>query len=159
MENTEQMNVQPRELEELKSRLVGEYDIDLTMTMPNGDNLRSKGYAMAEEISLGFGVRTTLRANIPGIGPYEEHDLWSFDRWEKKMHFYSVTSTGAVHDHVGGWTSANVLRFEWRGLYQGKPATESVSLTFSTGEISVHEVDTSDGQQGPISDFVLKRRR
>lgn len=147
-----------RELELLK-RLVGDWNADLSARMPDGTSLQGKGTVRASELSLDRGIRTEMKADVPGMGEYHEDDLWGFDQWEKKIHFYSITSTGAVHDHSGTWKDDKTLHLRWEGLYEGKPSTEEVTLTLvGDNEIRVHEVDTSEGQPGPIFDYVLTKR-
>jgi hypothetical protein len=146
-----------REIEMLK-RLVGDWSLELTAKMPDGSSLEGKGTARASELSLDRGIRTEIRAEIQGMGAYHEDDLWGYDQWEKKIHFYSVTSSGAVHDHSGTWEDDKTLHFRWEGLYEGKPSTEDVVMTWTgDNEVRVHEVDTSEGQQGSVFDYVLRR--
>jgi len=105
------------------------------------------------------GIRTEMRLDAEGMGAYHEDDLWGYDQWEKKIHFYSVTSTGAVHDRSGKWKDDKTLELHWEGLYEGKPTTEDVVLRWAAdSEIRVHEVDASEGQPGPVFDYVLKKQ-
>jgi len=144
---------------ELLGRLVGDWTVDLTAKMPNGTLLRGKGTVRASELTMDRGIRTEMRLDAEGMGAYHEDDLWGYDQWEKKIHFYSVTSTGAVHDHSGKWKDDKTLELHWEGLYEGKPTTEDVVLRWAAdGEIRVHEVDTSEGQPGPVFDYVLKNQ-
>jgi len=147
-----------REIEMLKS-LVGDWSVDVTAKMPDGTSLQGKGTVRACELSLDRGIRTEMELDVPGMGAYHEDDLWGFDQWVKKMHMYSITSSGAVHDHSGTWEDDKTLHFRWEGIYEGKPATEDVVLTWAEdGEVRVHEVDTSEGQPGPVFDYVLRRQ-
>jgi len=146
-----------KEIEMLK-KLVGDWNVDLTAKMPDGTSLEGKGTARAMELSLDRGVSTEIRLDVPGMGAYHEDDLWGFDQWQKEMHLHSITSTGAVHDHTGAWRDDKTLEFRWKGVYEGKPATEHVIMTWTgDDEIRVHEEDTSDGQAGPVFDYTLKR--
>jgi len=143
---------------ELLGRLVGDWTVYLNAKMPDGTALQGKGTVRASELSMDRGIRTELRLDAPGMGVYHEDDLWGFDQWEKKIHLYSITSTGAVHDHSGTWKDENTLELHWEGLYEGKPATEDVVFTWvADNEIRVHEVDTSEGQPGPVFDYVIKK--
>ena len=144
---------------ELLGRLVGDWSVDLTAKMPDGSLLHGKGTVRASELSMERGIRTELRLDAEGLGAYHEDDLWGYDQWEKKIHFYSITSTGAVHDHSGTWKNDNTLELHWQGLYEGKQATEDVVLTWARdNEIRVHEVDTSEGKPGPVFDYTLKKQ-
>jgi len=147
-----------RELE-LLGKLVGDWTVDFSGKMPDGSSLEGKGTARAIDLSMDRGVRTELRLDAPGMGAYHEDDLWSFDQWEKKMHLYSITSTGAVHDHSGRWKDDNTLELHWEGLYEDKPSTEDVVFTWvGENEIRAHEVDTSEGKPGPVFDYVMKKQ-
>lgn len=127
--------------------------------MPDGTSLKGKGTVRATELSMDRGIRSELQAGVPGMGAYHEDDLWGFDQWQEKIHFYSVTSTGAVHDHSGTWKDDKTLELHWEGLYEGKPATEDIVLTLvADNEIRVHEIDTSEGQPGPVFDYILKKQ-
>jgi len=144
---------------ELLDRLVGDWTVELTGKVPDGTSLQGKGTVRAIELSLGRGIRTEMKLDVPGMGAYDEDDLWGFDQWQKEIHLFSITSTGAVHDHSGKWNDDKTLELHWEGLYEGKPATEDVVLTWVTDdEIRVHEVDTSGGQTGPVFEYVLKRK-
>jgi hypothetical protein len=148
---------QPEELELVK-KLVGKWKVELKAKVSNGKVMEGKGKAIGKPVALGYGVYTEVRADISGMEPYAEVDLWSFDRWEKRMHFYSITSTGAVHDHIGSWRDEKTRVFRWEGLYEGKNSGEDVVFTFvSPNEIRVHEIDTSDGQPVQIFDYILTR--
>jgi len=150
--------LKPKELERM-GRLVGDWIVDLTGKMPDGTSVRGKGALKATELSLDRGIRTEMRLEIDGLGPYHEDDLWSFDQWEKKMHLYSVTSSGAVHDHSGSWKDDRTLALHWDGLFEGKPATEDVALTWvSDHEMHAHEVNTSEGQPGPVFEYVCRKQ-
>jgi len=143
----------------LLRRLVGDWTVDLTAKMPDGTSLKGKGTVRATELSMDRGIRSELQAGVPGMGAYHEDDLWGFDQWQEKIHFYSVTSTGAVHDHSGTWKDDKTLELHWEGLYEGKPATEDIVLTLvADNEIRVHEIDTSEGQPGPVFDYILKKQ-
>jgi len=143
----------------LLGRLVGDWTVDLTARMPDGTSMHGKGAVRATELSMDRGIRTEMRLDAEGLGAYHEDDLWGYDQWERKIHLYSITSTGAVHDHSGAWKDDKTLELHWQGLYEGKPATEDIVLTWTgENEIRVHEVDTSQGNLGPVFDYVLKKQ-
>ncbi len=152
------MQVQPKELERLAEKFVGKWKIDLTIKMPDGSTLKGKGTAECKQLSLGRGVYSAVRLNVEGMGQYDEDDLWGFDQWTKKMHFYAIASSGALHDHVGMWKDESTLEFHWEGIYEGKPAAEDVVFRWvSDKELHVHEVDTSDGQPSMTMDYVCRK--
>ena len=143
----------------LLEKLIGEWNVDLVAKMPDGTSLQGSGIVRATKLSMDRGIRTEMKADVPGMGSYHEDDLWGFDQWENKIHFYSITSTGAVHDHSGTWKDDETLELHWKGLYEGKPSTEDVVVKLvGDKEIRVHEIDTSEGQSGPAFDYVMKKQ-
>ncbi len=127
--------------------------------MPDGSVLSGKGTVVAEPICSDCGIKTTMKADLDGMGAYEEHDLWGYDSNTGKLHFYSITSSGAVHDHQGSWRNERTMKFRWKGLSEGKTTIEDVVIEFaSPNEIHVHETNTIEGKPGPLFDYFLKRQ-
>ncbi len=93
-------------------RMVGNWKVTSAHPRARKRSLAGEGTITSQRISLGNGVHSIMKVKFVGIGPYEEHELWAYDPSEKKMHFYSVSSTGAVRDHVGHWTGDDSLEFE-----------------------------------------------
>lgn len=148
---------QPKELTDLQ-RLVGNWKVNVVARMPDGGEQWGSGTIVAEPICSDYGVKTILRVDVEGIGPYEEHDLWGLDRDTGLLHLYSVTSSGAVHDHVGNMRDGRSIEFHWLGLHDGKDTVENLILEFaSPKEIHIHETDTVDGKPGPVFDYYMKR--
>ena len=97
--------------------------------------------------------------DVEGLGKYVEQDLWGYQRWEKKVHLYSITTTAAVHDHAGNWKDDNTLVFHWEGLNEGKPSAEDLTLKWvSADEITGHEVDIANGEVEMEIDYIFKRK-
>ena len=152
-------NKQPIELTRLIEKLTGKWDGEIHIKMPDGSTLDGKGILTAHEVVSGFGVRTEMQFDIEGFGKYEEQDLWGYQRWEKKLHIYSITTTAAVHDHVGKWEDENTLTFGWKGLNEGEPSGEKVRLKWvSPTEIRAHEVDTANGKVSMEVDYIFRKR-
>ncbi len=64
----------------------------------------------------GLALQCQMIGNIEGMGPYEESDLFAFDPHSGKVHLFSVTSMGDVHDHHGsfdGETAAAGVQVAW----------------------------------------------
>jgi hypothetical protein len=150
---------QPQELTMLIDKLVGTWDVEMTVKLADGAILRGKGKLKAQEIVDGFGVRTEMDLDVEGLGKYVEQDLWGYQRWEKKVHLYSITTTAAVHDHAGNWKDDNTLVFHWEGLNEGKPSAEDLTLKWvSADEITGHEVDIANGEVEMEIDYIFKRK-
>jgi hypothetical protein len=150
---------QPVELTRLIKKLVGKWDGEIKIKMPDGSTLEGKGALNAQEVVSGFGVRTEMQFDIEGFGKYKEEALWGYQRWEKKLHIYSITTTAAVHDHVGKWEDENTLTFSWKGLNEGKPSGEKVRVKWiSPKEFQAHEVDTEKGKVSMKIDYIFKKK-
>lgn len=148
---------QPKELELLK-RLVGEWAVGIAMK--TSDKVATGcGTMIAKEVASGFGISAELDMHIEGYDDYFEHDLWSFDRGTGKVHLFSVTSQGDVHDHIGNWQDDKNLSVKWLGNYEGQEASEEILLTWlSKDEIRIHENVSTNGQATVSSDYVIKRK-
>ncbi len=149
---------QPKQLELLK-QLIGEWSVGVAMKMDNGTILSGCGTMVAKEVASGLGVSTEIDLDIDGYGFYAEHDLWSFDRWTGKVHLFSVTSSGAVHDHEGSWIDDKTLELKWKGIYEAKDSTEDVTVKWiSKDEVKVYETDYSEGKTSMTAEYVFKRK-
>ncbi|MEM2970204.1 MAG: hypothetical protein QXR63_04630 [Candidatus Bathyarchaeia archaeon] len=150
---------QPEELTRLINKVVGTWDVELTIKLADGSILKGKGELNAKEIVNGFGVRTEMDLDVEGLGKYVEQDLWGYQRWEKKVHLYSITTTAAVHDHAGNWKDDNTLVFHWEGLNEGKPSAEELTLKWvSPDKITGHEIYTADGKVEMELDYTFERK-
>lgn len=150
---------QPQELMRLIDKLVGTWGVELIIKLADGSILKGNGEVKAKEIVNGFGVRTEMDLDVEGLGKYVEQDLWGYQRWEKKVHLYSITTTAAVHDHAGNWKDDNTLVFHWEGLNEGKPATEDLTIKWvSADKITAHEIDAADGEVEMVLDYTLVRK-
>jgi hypothetical protein len=109
----------PKEAEGLK-KFLGEWSMSIVFVMADGTVVKGKAIAKCELVSLGRGIHIVMKGEMEGIGEYEEHDLVSFFKEDGKVHFFSVTSTDAVHDHIGNWVDDSTLVVDWRGLTSGK---------------------------------------
>ncbi|MCW3996579.1 MAG: hypothetical protein NWE98_10600 [Candidatus Bathyarchaeota archaeon] len=149
---------QPKQLELLK-QLIGEWNVGVAMKMENGTVLSGCGTMTAKEIASGFGVSTEIDLDLEGFGMYTELGLWSFDRWTGKVHLYSVTSSGAVHDHVGDWKDDKTIELQWTGIYEAKDAKEEVTIKWEgTDEIRVFETDYAEGKVNLTAEYVFRRK-
>jgi hypothetical protein len=149
---------QPEELIRLIKKLVGDWKGEISVKIPDGSILKGSGTLKANEVVSGFGIQTEMKFDIEGFGKYEEADLWGYQRWEKKLHIYSITTSAAVHDHVGSWKDENTLEFSWEGLNEGKPSSEKVNLKWvSETEIQVHEVDYAEDKVAMELDYVFRK--
>jgi hypothetical protein len=149
---------QPKELELLK-RLVGEWAVGIAMKTSDDKVFSGCGTMTAKEVASGFGVNTEFDMHIEGYADYLEHDLWSFDRWTGKVHLFSVTSSGAVHDHVGAWKDDETLALHWSGIYEDTQTVEDITLSWqSNDEIRIIETDSSEGKTSMTTEYVLKRK-
>ena len=139
-------------------RMVGNWRVTVLIHVPGKESLAGEGTVTSQRISLGNGVHSVMKVKLVGVGPYEEHELWAYDPSEKKMHFYSVSSTGAVRDHVGTWTGDDTLEFEWNGHYEDKVANGRILMKWqSPTEITMNETLKSEGEILQLLSFKLKK--
>ncbi|HOI12730.1 MAG TPA: hypothetical protein PLG75_02675 [Methanoculleus sp.] len=150
---------QPEELNRLKDRFVGEWDLDMTIRMPDGSALTGRGTATVREVSRGYGIESVLAYTF-GDMPYEETDLWSYDRWGETIHMFGVGSDGSVHDHTGRWKDADTLELHWRGAREGGEAEETITATWESADtVRIRSESTSGGKPGPAMNSVGRKRK
>jgi hypothetical protein len=101
-----------KEIEQLKRRLIGLWDIELTQTMPTGQKSNGTGILLAKETALGHAVFAELALSIQGSGPYEEAQFWWVNGRNKKIHLFCVTSLEEGRDQEGKWKNDNTLVLE-----------------------------------------------
>jgi hypothetical protein len=139
-------------------KMVGTWRATVLIHTPGKESLSGEGTVTAERISLGNGIHSVMKVKLVGAGPYEEHDLWAYDSSERKMHFYSVSSTGAVRDHVGHWAGDDTLEFEWSGEHEGKMANDKILVKWSSPtEITISETLKSEDEVLQLLSFKLNK--
>lgn len=149
---------QDEEIENLVRRLKGDWKVNVTVTKPDGSTSNGKGKVRTADLVSRKGIRGTLELNVDGGERYFEDNLWAVDPITRKVHNYSVKSDGSVHDHVGAWRDDDSLELHWEGTYQDRPLMEYYEYKWvSPKEIRVHRVDTAEGEQVFVSDYVLRR--
>lgn len=155
----EQAMEQPAELDRLKDRFVGEWDLDLTIRMPDGSTMTGRGTASVREVSRGHGIESVLDYTVGGLS-YVETDLWSYDRWGEMIHMFGVGSDGSVHDHTGRWKDADTLELHWRGVQEGGETEETVTATWESADtVRIRSEVTIQGKPGPTTDSVGRKRK
>ena len=153
---TQQSIQQPKELELLK-QLVGEWIVGIAMKTNDGKILSGCGEMTAVEIAQ-LGINSELNMHIEGYDDYLESDLWSFDRASGKVHLFSVTSQGEVHDHVGNWKDDRTLELNWKGNYGDQDLEEQIIVKWLTkDQIEVKETDQTKDTSLTV-DYVFKRK-
>ncbi|MDI6719240.1 MAG: hypothetical protein QMD46_06485 [Methanomicrobiales archaeon] len=141
---------QPEEPGRLKDRFVGERKIDMILQLPDGSAVTGRGTASVREVSRGCGVQSDLRYTI-GEAPYEETDLWSYDRYGRAMHMFGVGSDGSVHDLTP--------ELHWKGAQEGGETEEKVTATWESPEtVRIRSEVTVEGRPGPTMDAVGRKR-
>ena len=127
------------------ARLLGTWAFTGSLTA-EGNEMPMNGTWRFTPAAAGWGVASVLEAQIEGMGGYVEHDLLGFDAETGMFHLYSLTNSGAVHDHVARWTSDDHLEFEYTGTQEGKPYREVGYVRFTAdGNLDVWSQDTVDG--------------
>ena len=115
-----------------------------------GNSMPVSGIWRFVPAAAGWGLRAKFEGNVEGMGRMEEDDLFGFDAETGKTHIYSLTNTGNVHDHVGGWTGADSLEFVCATTQDGKPYREVIVCAFRGSEVAVTITEWVEGQQTAV---------
>jgi hypothetical protein len=100
-------------------------------------------------ITGGWGVTCKLSGRLPGLGQYDETDVFGYDDENDVIHWFATTSRGEVHDHAGRWVNAKTLELEWRGggkherltmTIEGRELVVTSDLTAAAGQASTSMV-------------------
>lgn len=141
------------------SGMIGDWDVEAVITLPTGERVDATGTWTAREISMGKGIHSVMKLQAGGR-PIEENDLWGYDPGENKLHLFSVTSDGNVHDHGGSLGEDKVVRLRWDGTVDGGPAHEEIAIDRrSPDEVKVFSVDyLGDTERSRIA-LTIKRKK
>jgi hypothetical protein len=93
----------PKEYERLRERLVGDWSFRITRQMPDGFSLAGKGIMQVRELPGGYALETLYRSSFTGREPYEEYELWGYDRGSGTIRVYCANSRYAVLEFSGEW--------------------------------------------------------
>jgi hypothetical protein len=148
------------QIEQLKRKLVGLWDVELSRTMPDRRKVTGTGILLAKETAMGHAISAEYGLTVPGAEPYEEAEFWWFDRQNKKFHLFCVNSREESRDQAGTWKNEDTLVLEWKGEREGEDSSFVLTFTWiSLDEIHVLKVDTVQGRKGPVSVFKLRRKK
>lgn len=127
----------PKEIENM-SCLLGNWKATGSLTMGKDKASLDATYT-CKRTSGDQGVLCNLRiTGIPGLAVYEETDLFGYEPNSKTYHWFAVTNSGEVHDHVSPYTTSNKVRFTYNGTQNAKPFKEVVDWEFigdKTGKV------------------------
>src|SRR5688572_15576153 len=132
--------------------LLGTWKGEGTITV-NGNTVTWKPKWSCSMNSGGWGVTCKLSGRIPGLGQYDETDVFGYDGAADLVHWFSTSSRGEVHDHAGRWTDGRTLQLEWKS----GPKHERLMLLIDGSELLVKSEVTSAGR--PSMAMTLRLRR
>jgi hypothetical protein len=132
--------------------LLGTWKGDAVMTV-NGRAITWKAKWSCAMNTGGWGVTCKLSGRIPGLGQYDETDVFGYDDESDLVHWFSTTSRGEVHDHAGRWTDGKTLQLDW----QTGGKRERLVMAIEGTEVVVKSDVTSAGK--PSMSMVLRLRR
>jgi hypothetical protein len=139
-------------------RFLGTWNVSGALTA-EGTVMPMSGQWQFSPAAAGWGVASELRAEVEGMGVYEEYDLVGFDAETGLFHVYSLTNSGAVHDHVARWSTADRFEFEYTGLQGGQPYREVGTVEIlADGGIRVTSEDFVNGEIATSMEARLDRR-
>lgn len=75
--------------------------------------------------SGGWGVKCDVSFVSPEMN-YLEADLFGYDANANKVHMFTVTNAGEVHDHTGTWIDDSRLKVR----FEGNGTAEDITLAF-----------------------------
>ena len=101
-----------KELEMLK-QLIGEWSVGVAMKLGEEKFVSGCGDMNAVELR-DMGVNSEIDFHIEGYEDYYENDLWTYDRANGKVHVFSITSEGDVHDHIGSLVDESTIEMNWK---------------------------------------------
>ncbi|MDD1677660.1 MAG: hypothetical protein LUO93_00565 [Methanomicrobiales archaeon] len=149
-----------KEIERLKRKLIGLWDVELTRTKLGGPKVTGMGILLAKETAQGHAIFAEFGLSIPDTDPYEEGEFWWVDNQDNKVHLFCVNSREEGREQTGRWKDENTLVLEWNGIQEGKQISATFTFTWvSSDEIHVLRVDRVQGEKGPVSIFTLKRQK
>ena len=150
-------SMQHKELELLK-QLIGEWNVGISMKTGDGKIVSGCGEMAAVEIR-DVGFNSEIDACIEGYDDYYENDFWTFDQSTGKVHLFSITSEGDVHDHVGNWKDNSLLELNWRGTFEDQEIEEKIEAKWLTkDQIEVKEIHYVLGKPTLTVNYIFKRK-
>ncbi len=106
----------------------------------------------------GWGLKSSNRLAVAGLGDYYLDNLFGYDRETGTMHVYSLTNMAETHDHVMAWTGDDEIRGYYEGPRDGKPFREDFYLTFKNpSELTIRYVEKADGKLDSMMELVLRK--
>lgn len=149
---------QAKELELLR-QLIGEWAVGIAMKTSDEKIVSGCGEMTALEIR-DVGINSEIETHIEGYDDYYENDFWSFDSSRGKVHLFSITSEGDVHDHMGNWNDNNVLELYWRGKFEDQELEEKIIAKWiSKDQIELKEIHSALSKVVLTIDYVFKREK
>ncbi len=139
--------------------LVGTWRGSGTMVMGK-DKAKLEVTWTCKRTSAQFGVLCSARfTGFPGLGVYEETDLFGYEPSSNTYHWYAVTNGAETHDHVAKVPDGDKIEFVYNGTQEGKPFKEAITLEFAKdGKSLAAHVDMILAGQ-PIGAMDLKARK
>jgi len=87
-----------------------------------------------------------------------ENDLFGFDPVSQQGHWYAVTNSGDVHDHLTHWANAKTMVGEHSWEQDGKKMQEHIVFKFANAKNVSFVSDVMQGNQ-KVAEFSGKFKR
>lgn len=129
-------------------------------TLTTGDQTLNFQLTMSNKaISGGWGLLSMVHGIIPGMGSYNETDMFGYDAGRDLLHLFSVTSFGETHDHSGRWVNDKRMEFRYEGVVDGAPIIEEIVAEFTTPrELSISSAVSIGGKPASLFKVELKKK-
>jgi hypothetical protein len=99
-------------------------------------------------------------ANIPGVGKLDGNNLAGINRYDGKIHWFSVDNMGTAHEHIGEFTDDKHFTMVHKSMQGGKEFVETLALEFtSPNELSLKQVATLDGEEVVVITGTFHRKK
>ncbi len=138
-------------------RFIGNWQVSGTYQR-NGAVSRIEGRFDIAPAAGGFGLLGQMRAEVEGLGSYEEVDILGYDPGCDEYHIFSVTNGADTHDHRGDFEGDGTVSLRYRGLRDGERFLEEDLIEFrSDDEFRLQVIDKVQEHVVSRIETVMKR--
>ena len=128
-------------------------------TLKTGDIImRLEGKWNFSTAAGGWGLKSSNKLEIEGMGTYERDNLFGYDKETGELHIYSVTNMAETHDHIASWVDENTFNGRYDGLKDGKKFREDFTIKLvSPDEFTIDYVEKVDDLIDSVMNLKLRR--
>jgi hypothetical protein len=109
-------------------RFQGKWDAEVVMTL-NGKPNKVSYHVACRRVADGSGFYMDEWFNDSTLGNLKGGNLFGYNPYDKKIHWFSVDNMGTCHEHVGEWKTPDHFYMEYNGMQDGKKYVEKIDMT------------------------------